>query len=149
MTETLTIRQAMLNRLGSLSPDAVVHRTMSQNTTAAEMVELLTNRDTQGLMWGSDVLRIARDMLARSAKRNDVPVVTPCADAKAVQNSSRQMLVGLLEELPAKSFAWHTQEGPCAASALIDALLADASPSLEWTAALLDTVMQLIQPQTA
>lgn len=66
MENTTSILIALLQ---DIHPDTVVFRS-SNIYTAADMIHELEMNTNTGKQWGSDFLRVCRDMLARKSRNN-------------------------------------------------------------------------------
>lgn len=88
--DELRVRDILIDMLRFQPARAVARKTMSGNTTMAEMIVQLTNSEEEALMWATELLRISRDVVARRVESGgslapSKPLLAILLDAGKVQ----------------------------------------------------------------
>jgi hypothetical protein len=133
-TETLGVRDILIELLRRQPARAIAWKAMSSYITMAQMIELLTNSDETGLVWATDLLRVARDVIARRAD-SGAPLA-PGKQLRAVLPDVRKVqslnpLAQLAREEPNKVL-WQDSTGSLTGAEMGLAIEEGTEAALQW-----------------
>lgn len=128
------VRGILIEMLRRQPARAVAWKAMSGYITMAQMIELLTNSDETGLVWATDLLRVARDVIAVRAESGGS--LAPSKQLRTIVPDVRKVqplnpFAQLARETP-KKVLWHDSTGSLTGNEMGTAVEEGTEAALQW-----------------